>query len=156
VVRLKFSGSKSDRGQRLRVIKIHNTPSFRGEVNLSAPLRKILRFIKKVLWSVKEIPLKTKVIISFAIFSCFAARWLLVGLPESFCGRIRSFPCRYHSTKVLHAYISRGGWTINPLMVEVQRRSHTPSTWLLTTQFYIWFSHFIFAKSVLLMEKSRK
>jgi hypothetical protein len=55
---------------------------------------------------------------------------LLVGVPESSGGRIRSFNCRYHSTiNSTHSYICSGGWTIGPLVTAVQRRSLTPSTW---------------------------
>jgi hypothetical protein len=36
------------------------------------------------------------------------------------------FPCQYHSTVVLHTPISYGGWTICPLVAEVQRRSLIP------------------------------
>jgi hypothetical protein len=61
--------------------------------------------------------------------SWFATRWLLVGFSESSGGRIRNFPSRYHSTMVLHAHISRAGWTIGPLVAAVQRHILTPSAW---------------------------
>jgi hypothetical protein len=54
---------------------------------------------------------------------------LLAGLPESSCGRIRSFPCPYYSTRVLHAHILPGGLTIYSLVAADQRRSLAPSTW---------------------------
>jgi hypothetical protein len=54
---------------------------------------------------------------------------LLVVLPQSSRGRIRSFPCRYHSTMLVHAYISPGGWTIGQLVAAVQRRILTSSSW---------------------------
>jgi hypothetical protein len=49
-------------------------------------------------------------------------------------GRIFMAVCTYfwfsrHSTMVLHAHISPGGWTIGPLVAAVLRRSLTPSTW---------------------------
>jgi hypothetical protein len=37
-----------------------------------------------------------------------------------------------HSTMVLHAHISPGGWTIGPLVAAVQRQSLTPLTWSLS------------------------
>jgi hypothetical protein len=66
--------------------------------------------------------------ITFSANSSFATRWLLVGLPESSGRRIRSFPCRYHFTVILHTHISPGGWTTGPLVAAVQRRSPTPSS----------------------------
>jgi hypothetical protein len=56
---------------------------------------------------------------------------LLVGLSESFYGRIWSFPCRYLSTMVVHANILPGEWTVGPLVATVQRSNLTPSTLLL-------------------------
>jgi hypothetical protein len=53
----------------------------------------------------------------------------LIGLPESYGGRIRSFPCRYHSITVLYAYISPRVWAIGSFVAAVQRHSLTPSTW---------------------------
>jgi hypothetical protein len=37
-------------------------------------------------------------------------------------------PCRYHSSMVLHAHISPGGWTVGPLVAAVRRHSLTPLT----------------------------
>jgi hypothetical protein len=58
-------------------------------------------------------------------------------LAEISGGRTRRFPCRYHSTMVLHAHIPPGGWAIGPLVVAVQRRSPTSSTWSSSTRRWI-------------------
>jgi hypothetical protein len=39
------------------------------------------------------------------------------------------FLCQYHCTVALHIHMSSGGWTIDPLVAAVQRRSLNPSTW---------------------------
>jgi hypothetical protein len=57
---------------------------------------------------------------------------MLVWFPESSDGRIKCFPCRYHSTTFFHVHMWPGGRTISPLMVAFQRRSLTPSTWSLS------------------------
>jgi hypothetical protein len=51
------------------------------------------------------------------------------GTGAGFFSEFFGFPCQYHSTMALHAHISHGGRTINPLMAAVQRHSHTPWTW---------------------------
>jgi hypothetical protein len=77
----------------LRAIEIRSTP-FGGEVKLEAPCRKILRHAKKpfVVWQRYVVKLNSS--FPSPSSSCFATRWLLVGLPESSDGWIRSFCCR--------------------------------------------------------------
>jgi hypothetical protein len=71
---------------------------------------------------------KVKLVISVTSSFCFAARWLLVELPESSGERMRNIPCRYHSAMVLQAHVSSTGRTIGLLVAAVQRRSLIPST----------------------------
>jgi hypothetical protein len=47
------------------------------------------------------------------------------------------FPCQYHSTAALHAYISSGGWTAGLLVAAVQRRSLIASTWTAVTTHFV-------------------
>jgi hypothetical protein len=44
---------------------------------------------------------------------------------DRFFSEFFGFPCQYHSTAALHSHISPGGRTIDPLVVEVQRQSHS-------------------------------
>jgi hypothetical protein len=76
----KSRGFKPDRGDGfLRAIKIHSTPSFGWEVKPEIPCRNIL-------WHVKDL------LRSFAHSSYLPQMSLLVGLPESSGGRVRSYP----------------------------------------------------------------
>jgi hypothetical protein len=104
-----------------------SAPSFGGEVKPSAPCRKILRNVNITL-NTNQGTSEAKCIISVAISSWFATRWLLVIFPETLVEE-SVFPCRYHSTMSFHAHISPGEWTIGPLVATVQRRVFTPPTW---------------------------
>jgi hypothetical protein len=61
---------------------------------------------------------------------------------DRFFSEFFGFPCQYHSTAALHSPISPGGRTIDPLVVAVQRQSHsidmnknkTTVTWTRTRQ----------------------
>jgi hypothetical protein len=58
-IRPNFHGFKLGRGDDiLKSIKIRSTPSFGGEVNLSAPCRKILRQVKDKFEVSRKIPRK--------------------------------------------------------------------------------------------------
>jgi hypothetical protein len=53
---------------------------------------------------------------------------LLVRLPESSDGRIRSLFLSINSTMISHAHISLGSWETDPMVAAVQRRTLKPST----------------------------
>jgi hypothetical protein len=97
----------------LMAIKIRSTPSFGGEIKPSAPRRKITRYVKNP-FEVWTYILRKTIFISFTGSSCFDTRWLLVELPKSASGRIKSFflPISFHRDS-LCSYIT-WGWTIGP------------------------------------------
>jgi hypothetical protein len=103
--------------------------SFGREVQPSPPCRKILWHVKNPFEVLTTLLRKTKLIISLVSSSWLSTRWLLVGLKDSFGGRIKSFslsvpfhhgcPCPY----------TTWGWITGPLVAAVLRCSLTPSTW---------------------------
>jgi hypothetical protein len=106
----KVCGLKPGQGDRLlRVIKVHSTPSFRGEVKPQAPCSEIWH-VKNHLQALKEILHKAK----FSFLSptppaCYQMS-LLVQLQESSGGWVRSFPLLtssfHHGSPC--SYITRG------------------------------------------------
>jgi hypothetical protein len=91
--------------------------------------RKVLRHFKYSFEVWTNIHRKTKFITTFALLPSDLLLDYCVGMiSREISGRIRSSPCRYHSTLVLHAHMSPGEWTICTLMAAVQRRNLTPST----------------------------
>jgi hypothetical protein len=82
----KGRGFEAGRGDGfLRAIKFRSTPSFGREVKPEVPYRKILRHVKNQLTYLK-------ILTPSSIPSACSRMSLLVGLPESFSERDRSFP----------------------------------------------------------------
>jgi hypothetical protein len=111
----------------LRAIKIRSTPSFGGEVKPSdqcqdfSACRKITSKCEQRYFGRPNSSFPSPFLLICYRLCWLDCQWPLVDESVS--------PCRYHSTMVLHAHISPGGWTIGPLVAAVQRRGLTPSTW---------------------------
>jgi hypothetical protein len=88
----RFTGSNPASDEFLKVIENHSTPSFEWEVKSEALCHKILRQVENhfQLWT--EILCKAKFSFLFPIPPACYRMNLLVGLPESSGGRVRSFP----------------------------------------------------------------
>jgi hypothetical protein len=92
----KGCGFKPSRGDGfLRTIKIRSTPSFRWEIKPEAPCRTILRHVK-ITCKYQQKYFKDKFSLLSSIPPTCCQATLLIGLPESYDGRVRSFPCRNH------------------------------------------------------------
>jgi hypothetical protein len=91
VIEPKDRGLKPGRGDTcLRAIKIRRSPSFGWEVVPEAPCHKILRHVPRSV-DVSQI-LIHKVLTPSSILPTRSQMSLLVGLPESYVGRVRSLP----------------------------------------------------------------
>jgi hypothetical protein len=141
----------------LRAIKITSTPSFGEEVKPSALCHKILRHVKNHFEVWTKIFRKPNSSFPLPSSSWFATRWLLLGLPESSGGRIRSFILSIlfrHGS--LHS--SLGGWTVGPFVAAVQRHNLTPSTWSSSTYVTVFLGQLIaycFSKSFLALGNTK-
>jgi hypothetical protein len=84
---------KSARGYGLlKVIKIHSTPSFRGEVRLDAPCCKILQQVKTPLASMNKNTLQDQIFILLSHSLCLLPDVSAGRIAREFGGQIRSFP----------------------------------------------------------------
>jgi hypothetical protein len=111
----------------LRAIQIHSTSSFKGEVNPSAPCRKILRHVKE-LYRYERRYFIDKI---HHFLHPVAPDLLLDGFTDRFPERALvnksgAFPCR-HGPTMIHAHLSSGGLIIGLLVAAVQRHFLTPS-----------------------------
>jgi hypothetical protein len=75
----------------LRAIIIRSTPSFGREVKPEAQCRKMLRHVRSVDVSYTSLLIR-KILTPSSIFPTRSQMSLLVGLPESSGGRVRTFP----------------------------------------------------------------
>jgi hypothetical protein len=117
----RFAGSNPAKGNGLlRVIKIHSTHSFGGQVKPLAPCRKIS-------WHVKELYKHEEIL--HRQNSSFPFPYPPALLLNDSASRIARelWWMNQDSTVFLSAYISPGGQTIGPLMATVHRHSLTPS-----------------------------
>jgi hypothetical protein len=91
----------------LKATEVRSTTFFGGEISPAVPYRIIVWHFKEPHEYERDTSLAR--FISFVMFPLICYKMtLLVGLPENSGGRIKSFPCRYHSTVVLNAHYHLG------------------------------------------------